>query len=231
MNQDTGSQHEWPAANGPGICAQKPDGFAAITHSSLAGVVLAGGASARLGRDKALLRFPETAKHDLLERTGGLLQGLCSAVFVVGRQHPGLVCLEDGFPGCGPAGGIATALAHTRSACLVLSCDMPFMERPVIEDLIAHRQSLDASGVLCTAYRREETGRIEALVAIYEASGLPLFEASLSRGELKVSRIIPLNRQRHLFYSEQRSLAFFNVNTPEDLELARHMAAERESSV
>lgn len=188
----------------------------------LTGVVLAGGRSSRLGRDKALLRLPDGTGVDLLARSVGLLEKVCGRAVVIGREHSGYVCFSDRVPGFGPAGGIATALEVTGTACLTLSCDLPFMRVAVLEQLLAEHAARPP-GVLSTAYRQKGTGRIEALVAVYEAEALPFFQACLREGQLKISLALPRQRQHFLDYSTEEALPFFNINSPADLEAARRM--------
>jgi molybdopterin-guanine dinucleotide biosynthesis protein A len=191
----------------------------------LTGVVLAGGASMRLGRDKALVRLggDDAAAPDLLARTVALLRDVCGSALVVGRMRPGCDCVADGVPGRGPAGGIATALEAAGGPCLSLSCDLPFMERGVLQRLIAARAKRP-EGTLFTAYAAQATGRIEALVAVYEHEALPLFQDRVARGLLKPIWVIPRERQHLVPYAAEQSRFFFNINRPADLEAARAMA-------
>src|ERR1700719_3624404 len=106
------------------------------SSSNVRGYVLAGGASSRFGRDKALLRF---GAIPLLLEIAQLAQTCTSQVKVVADpqkyRHLGsqLEILEDGWPGEGPLGGIITALQNTAATApdyqwnLILSCDMPFL--------------------------------------------------------------------------------------------------------
>ena len=194
---------------------------------SLTGVVLAGGLSSRLGQDKALLRLPDDPDVDLLTRTLSLLKTVCGRAVVIGRERPGATCFPDIAPGNGPVGGIATALERTRSPCLVLSCDLPFMTAPVLEALAAEHERRP-SGVLSTAYRQSATGRIEPLVAIYEADALPFFTTCLRENKRKLCFVVPPERQRYLSYSAGEALPFFNINCPFDLEIARGLLLERD---
>jgi molybdopterin-guanine dinucleotide biosynthesis protein A len=187
------------------------------------GVVLAGGLSSRLGRDKAALRLHgEDKALDMLARSAALLKCVCGKVIIVGRQIAGYVCYLDALPGNGPLGGIATALQTTGTACLVLSCDLPFMEEAVLERLLRAHEARPA-GTLSTAYKQRETGHIESLVAIYEVDVLPLFETCLDSKKLKISRILSAEQQHFLTYSTEEALPFFNINYPADLKVARLM--------
>ncbi len=227
-------------------------------------MVLAGGLSKRLGRDKAALRLSgygaadasankapcatckaadaapnacseavhsrsgedanaaitETVGPDLLNRTALLLQGLVPRVLIAGRAQAGFEHIDDERPGIGPAGAIATALRHTGQPCLVLSCDLPFMDAPTLTRLLEARAARPPRALL-TAWRCAQTGNVEHLAAIYEPAALPLLDASLERGLPKISLILPRERQHCLDYAPEEALPFFNINYPADLLLAR----------
>ena len=190
--------------------------------ADITGVVLAGGQSSRMGRDKATIALEQGESEDFLSRTAALLAVFCQQVLIAGRAHPDYAYCLDEVPGQGPMGGIATALASSGRACLVLSCDLPFMEPTVLERLVAHRARRFA-GALATLYRQKDTGHTESLVAVYEYAALPCFQACLRDNKLQVSRAIPLSLQHFLDYAPEEAQPFFNVNTPEDLLVARKL--------
>lgn len=210
--------------------------FPASDDASLAGVVLAGGKSTRLGQDKADIVFSGIT---LLDRAVKLLKGHCSTVCVVGRSSPldctgsergaghgGVSWVMDMVTGHGPAGGVATALKVLHRPCLVLSCDLPLMDGSTLQRLIKARNERP-QGALMTAFMQVETGYIEALVAIYEMEALPLLEAALEKGQFQLNRIVPEARRHHLPYSRDEAVPFFNVNHPAELSLLRTMEFSR----
>lgn len=186
----------------------------------LTGVVLAGGLSSRMGRDKALMKLMRGEEPDLLARAANVLSSCCRRVIVVGRAHPVHESYPDDIPGGGPVGGIATALEKARGPCLVLSCDLPFMEKKVVQRLAACRAGRPPDS-LATLYRQKDTGHVEALVAIYEYAALPFFQQCAREKRLKISLVIPQARQHFLEYEIDEALPFFNVNYPADLIVAR----------
>ena len=201
------------------------------TGASVAGVVLAGGLSSRLGQEKALLRVHGQGQPDLLRRTHNLLTALLPRCWVAcrpARPRAGYDCIFDQVEGLGPFSGVHAALRAAAEECfaavLALSCDLPFMDEATLRRLLAARETAPGQRLL-TTFRQRETGFIEALTAVYEVAALPLFDAALARGERKLSRVIPLERQRHIFYSQTEALPFFNINYPADLELVRRLLA------
>src|ERR1700688_130308 len=127
------------------------------SNSNARGYVLAGGASSRFGRDKALVRF---GAIPLLQEIVQLAQTCTSEVAVVAgaQKYVDLggefEIIEDRWPGEGPLGGIITALQHTaatnRSAewNLMLSCDMPFLTAELLVFLVAAASTRSATSNL-----------------------------------------------------------------------------------
>ena len=144
----------------------------------LFGLVLAGGASTRMQRDKAAISYHGQSQ---LEWTFRLLSHVCAATFVSvrpdQREEPtraGLPQIVDRQPGIGPIAGISAALqAHPKAAWLVVACDLPFLNETTLRHLIEHRDPTK----LATAYRSSHDGMPEPLCAIWEpAAREPVLE-------------------------------------------------------
>jgi len=154
----------------------------------VAGFILAGGPSSRMGRDKALL---EIAGVPLLARTARLLEPLVGSVTVVGSSSRyaalGLAVVDDDQPGQGPLGGMATALRI--SACdwnLVVACDLPYLNAPWLRYLIARAIRSGADALLPVSFD-EVFERFEPLCAMYHRRCLPAMLTALERGVRKVT--------------------------------------------
>ncbi|MDR2054822.1 MAG: molybdenum cofactor guanylyltransferase [Desulfovibrio sp.] len=193
----------------------------AHSRGDVVGVVLAGGKSLRLGRDKALLKLHGEDKPCLLSRTAALLREVCGDVAIAGRDVFGWRHIPDPAPGLGPAGGIAAALEFTGRACLVLPCDLPFMTRAVLENLLEAR-ARGRPETLLTAYKNFRTGRVEFLAAVYEQGALPYFQAGIMLGLLKTGLMLPEELQRHIACEPEDDRAFFNINAPGDVSFVLH---------
>lgn len=94
----------------------------------LAGVILAGGNSSRMGTDKSLLTLPNS-RVSLLEHCQRQLAFVCNNIFISGSQHD--QGIADVIPNCGPLSGIHGAITHFEmhnsniSELLVIAVDMP----------------------------------------------------------------------------------------------------------
>ncbi|WP_299944712.1 molybdenum cofactor guanylyltransferase [uncultured Microbulbifer sp.] len=108
-------------------------------NKSTIGVVLAGGRSRRMGRDKALLTHPECGSF--LEHAEALLRALPLAQVVTSGARPGGI--EDLVPERGPLGGLySVALATGAEAALVIPVDMPLLRRAHLAELLVQGQSI-----------------------------------------------------------------------------------------
>jgi molybdopterin-guanine dinucleotide biosynthesis protein A len=194
---------------------------------ALVGLVLAGGKSLRMGRDKACLLIDGST---LLARSVELARRFCAEVYVSGRKtHDAatrglsqgkLRWLPDDAPGLGPMGGIATGLQHLKRPLLVLPCDAPLLHAELLQRLLDARNAR-SENTLATAFVQPGTGYLESLVAIYEPEILPLLLDGLSRGVYALWRAVPAERWLRVPYDESEKIAFLNLNTAEELALFR----------
>lgn len=191
----------------------------------MAGVVLAGGLSRRMGRDKSLLRFGGDAAQTLLERGLAVLRPLCARTWVscrVGRLYAGQDCVPDILPSSGPICGVHAALVRARAegfpAVLALSCDMPFMRTDMMRRLLVSDTAVSGRPLM-TAFMAPN-GWTESLAALYRVEAIPFLEDAVARGRLKLREAVPPDLQAFVHYTAGDARIFFNVNTPQDLRLA-----------
>lgn len=191
----------------------------------IAGVVLAGGRSRRMGRDKSLLRLGGDTASTLLERSVALLRPLCEQVWVscrAGQTYARQNCVPDLLPASGPICGVHAALVRARAegipAVLALSCDLPLMHTGMLRRLVAAFAASPRQSLM-TAFMAPN-GWTESLAAIYRVEAAPFLEAAVARGHLKMREAVPLELQCFEKYGVEDARAFFNVNTPQDLQQA-----------
>ncbi len=187
----------------------------ATTAAPVYGLILAGGSSSRMHRDKAALEYRGKSQ---LERAFEVMSRHLTQVFVSVRagqttdptraQRPMIV---DSVAGKGPIVGIRSALeAHPRAAWLVLACDLPFLSDVALSQLLRERNAT----ALATAFRSAHDQLPEPLCAIWEPTAAPALAAYQAGGgdcprkfliRHAVSLLEPLDRH-----------ALDNVNTPEE---------------
>ena len=157
---------------------------------AFSGAVLTGGASRRMGRDKALV---EVGGRPLAVGVAEvLLDAGADEVFTVGGDLDalralGLQALADDHPGEGPLGGLLTALRRASNAMVaVLACDLPALEPQVIRRVVA---ALDAdTHAVCAVPVRD--GRLEPLHGAWRRSGRPQLQAAFDQGERAMHRAV-----------------------------------------
>jgi len=185
-------------------------------------IILAGGKSLRLGRDKAL---EEIGGKSLIERVIERLSSLGNEIIVVissSDQLPDLSAsrVVDIYPGKGALGGIYSGLrAATSFHSLVVACDMPFLSIALLRYLVETCPGFDI-------VIPRVAGNIEPLHAVYSKNCLTPIEAMLDEGKLRIADFFPAVRVRYVEEAEierfdPERLSFFNINSKADLEQAR----------
>ena len=192
---------------------------AAPGAATLYGLVLAGGRSRRMGRDKAALTYGGRAQ---LERAMALLAPHVERAFVSVRPdqraeplRARFAQIADAHENLGPIAGLLAAQAqHPEVAWLVLACDLPLLDAATLARLVRAR----AAGRTATAYRSSHDGLPEPLCAIYEPCSGELLRAFVAAGRDCPRRFL-LNADT-LLIDEPNPAALDNVNTPEEHRLA-----------
>ena len=159
-------------------------------------VILAGGLSERMGRDKARLRL----------RGRSLLAWVRVAARATG--WPVRVIRRDLIPRCGPLGGVWTALRRSRAERLLfLSCDMPF----VTPDLIRAVAQRKGRGVFV-----ESGAGVGFPFALDRATGFAAVEAALGARNFSLQSLAKTLRASRFKPRRAHCDVLLNLNTPED---------------
>jgi molybdopterin-guanine dinucleotide biosynthesis protein A len=184
----------------------------------VAAAILAGGRARRFGgRDKSRL---VVGGRTIIVRQCEVLQQVADEVFVVGPADGrfddlGLTVHPDRIPDAGALGGVYTALdAAAADRVLVIACDLPFLEAPVLERLVALAEGHDAAWV------RGARGP-EPLVACYQRRIRGLIAERLAKDE---RRIADLEQHLDIAWLEGAELdrlsagrnLLANLNSPDD---------------
>jgi molybdopterin-guanine dinucleotide biosynthesis protein A len=191
-----------------------------VSAPALYGLVLAGGSSSRMQRDKAALEYDGQSQ---LTRAARLLQRHVQQVFVSVRPTQAQDPLRKAWPliidtieGEGPIVGIRSALAaHRDVAWLVIACDLPFLSDATLEHLVAKRQP----AALATAYRSAHDGLPEPLCAIWEPAAAAALAAYQANGGRCPRKFLIRNEAPLLDAVDAHALD--NINTPQEYEQAR----------
>ncbi|MGB7339241.1 MAG: molybdenum cofactor guanylyltransferase [Phototrophicaceae bacterium] len=192
-----------------------------MTNYTLA--IIAGGKSSRMGTNKAVITFDgQTLIERIIEHTQDLGQQTTMLITNTPDEytHLNLPMFADVIPDSGSLGGIYSALYHSKTThTIVIACDMPFVSADVLRLMQTHADKADV--VVPTV-----EGYPQGLHAIYSKNCLEPIRAKIESKRLKV---IGFYEQVRVTYLDETALetvnsdglAFMNVNTPEELEIAR----------
>ena len=177
-------------------------------------VILAGGESRRMGRDKAEVMFQG---ETLLDRAIANLEPLFANI-VVSVRHPLSIKLPQVVDaGGGPMAGLVTALEDVRTDWIfAIGVDMPFIVPAVLKYMAAEREGRDA--VLA-----EVEGYLQPMPAFYARSScLPAMQSRIAQGCRSLMRLMPLLNSAVLTEKDLRLLdpdlrSFVDFDTPEDM--------------
>lgn len=190
--------------------------------------VLAGGQSHRMGRDKAFLSLGgKPVIQRVLERILPLSDDIILVTNTPEKYAPyaDYRITGDVYPGRGALGGIYTALTAARyQHCLIVACDMPFLNTRLLRYLA--RLAIFWN---CDVVVPQISGRWETLHAVYSKRCLEPIEQCLRQDQLRVCSFFEKVR---LYAVEQPRIerfdpllrSFLNMNTPEEWRSLQHIA-------
>ncbi len=186
---------------------------------SIFGLVLAGGASTRMQRDKAALDYHGRTQ---LEWAYDLIAPFCVTTFVSVRPdqrdeptRAKFPQIADRHPGAGPLAGISAALSeHPKAAWLVVACDLPFLTEETLQTLLDARDPRR----IATAFRSSHDGLPEPLCAIWEPAAREIALAQLAAAKLCPRKLLIHSDCKLIDLPDASALD--NVNTPDELSSA-----------
>ncbi len=183
--------------------------------NSIGLLILAGGKSQRMGRDKGTLKIgEETFIMRLLENMGDYDERIVSSSRKLYEEWDVTLADEAGTEGKGPAAGIVTALTYCKSdSLMVVPCDVPFADFSVAKKLAEVYLSLPEK--LKKPVVSESTNGIEPLVGIYPKAVLPIMRKAIDEGIYSVKDILKRIGYREVPIADEKLI---NINTPEDYE-------------
>ncbi len=187
---------------------------------NLFGLILSGGKSSRMGRDKAILKYH--GQQSQIEYMNELLNPYCQKIFVSTNPNRKILdekitekipAINDTFLDIGPMSGILSAFQqYPNMAWLVVACDMPFLTDLSIAQLVQNRNF----GKLATAFRSTENDFPEPLITIWEPKAYPKLLQMLAYG-IDCPRKTLINSDIELLENQWPS-ELQNINTKEEYE-------------
>ena len=200
-----------------------------MTHCmNVTGVVLAGGRSRRLGRDKAV---ELVGGEPLISRVIGRMSEVADEIVVVvnGIERASelplpqdAIVVVDAYPDKGSLGGIFSGLRAGREDwAMVVACDMPFVNVALLKHILGQREECDAVVPILD-------GRPEPIHAAYSKVCLPAIEKKILADDLKIAGFFDDVRVKFVGQIDVEKLdpdrlSFFNINTEQDLKKAAEL--------
>jgi molybdenum cofactor guanylyltransferase len=188
-------------------------------------LVLTGGKSTRMGQDKSQIEFHGKAQSEYI---ADLLEPFVENVYISCRpeqeneiktKHS---LLFDRIEGMGPYGGIISAfMSDPNKAWLVIACDLPLLNKDIVEQLIASRNT----SKVATAFNSPQNEFPEPLITIWEPRSYMRLLQFMTLG-FSCPRKVLINSNTELIQANNPSL-LMNVNTPEDLEQVKSILLEQ----
>lgn len=182
----------------------------------VAGLLLTGGASRRMGRDKAEL---VVAGERLVDRAARVLTAVCDAVLEVGPGRSSLVAVPDDSPGAGPLAALVSGTAALRAdghdgPVVLLGVDLPFVDVPLLE-LLARHPSTDTVVPVADGVR-------QSCCARYAPDALDTATELVDQGERALHALLATVPVVEVPEAEWRAVAhpdaLADLDTPDDLD-------------
>lgn len=200
-------------------------------YKDITGIILAGGKSKRMGLNKSFLKVGEVT---MIERTTELMKSLFERVILITNtpdeyKFLGIEMFEDIYKNVGPLAGIHSGLAHSiTDKNFIISCDIPFVNKGVIEFIINYKTNKSititkADGFvqqLCGLYSKQD---LQEIVELIEDDKLEINNSQkcgckvLQLVQKLDAEIIDIANE----YGGYEEGMFLNMNKPEDFELVR----------
>lgn len=186
-----------------------------------------------MGRNKALMRLGD---EPLIAHVIRQMESVTDELLLITNEPELYTALKlpmyrDILPDMGALGGIYTGLTYAANRIVIcVGCDMPLLQPNLLSHLTTLLDNYDAV-VPCVEVEDRSVSVLQTLAAIYTKGCLPIIDGMLADSELRVhalydrinARIVQPREWRRL---DPQGFSFFNINTPEDFEIAKRYIGE-----
>ena len=193
----------------------------------ISGVLLAGGKSRRMGKDKRILMI---SGKSLFTHALHVLESVFSEIIIVvdtissvvsGMNHQ---IVTDLIPDKGSAGGLYTGLTYaSNSQVFAVACDMPFLNPAVIKKICDMSGSSDVTMV-------KLSNGLHPMHSVYSKGCLPVLRRMIEADQLRIQDLLLQQDLKTTILGQEvvqevdpQFNSFLNVNTPADLEVAERL--------
>jgi molybdenum cofactor guanylyltransferase len=181
-------------------------------YDSITAVILAGGASRRMGRNKAHLILGDRLFIQIISEN---LRHCFRHIFIsagTADAYPtlGFPVIVDIYKGCGPIGGIHAALTCAETDWVfIIPCDIPFFSHTIVSELMEECRQTQAVVPV-------HSNMVHPLCAFYHTSCLDIVEWRIRNGKLSVREMLRNIHTRYVPIKKENAFRLVNINTPED---------------
>lgn len=193
----------------------------------LCAVILCGGQSRRMGRNKSLLEINNQKVIDIMVEE---VKQITNNVILIAKdeaayKHLNIPIYKDRYEDSGPLAGIETAMHHVEAeSYLFTACDMPFINKAIYRYLLQFLKDVDA---VVPKYE----GRVHPLASLYRRTCLPVIQGKLEEGDLRVRsfydevniKFVDDFKDFDPFHVKKH---FFNMNNPDQYKQAKDLASK-----
>jgi len=195
-----------------------------LAMAKVSGIILAGGKSSRMGTNKALI---ELGQVKIIENIVSVFSEIFKDIIIVSNNpeeytYLGHKVICDIIPCKGPLSGIHAGLHEAKYFhSFVAACDMPFIQKNLIELLVEECEDYDVTVPQLGKF-------LQPLYAVYSKNCIIPIEDSLNKNRFKITNFYETIKVKYINQDSIEKLGdsekvFFNVNTKEDLEKAKNM--------
>ena len=177
------------------------------------GIILAGGLSSRMGKDKSFIQLDE---HKMIEKIIALIRPFCDELLISANKNKykdfGYEIIKDKHKRIGPLGGIISCLNESSHELnIIISCDTPNISGKTILKLLQESKNYD---ITLPCYNN----RCEPLIAVYNRNCVEKLELMANSSSYKLQTIINnLNSNIIHFEESDKVEEFININSKKDL--------------
>ena len=194
--------------------------------SIINGLVLAGGKSKRMGRDKGSIEWHGKEQQHYM---ADLLRPLCNKIYISHRHgqeaktNKNYKTLVDTYTGIGPYGAILSAFRFQPDvAWFVVACDLPLLDTDTLKYLLVNRNA----AAMATTFQSPHDGLPEPLITIWEPRSREILLSFLANGYTCPRKLLIQSDAAHILQPPD-SNALMNVNTPEDFKKAEEIIIQK----
>jgi molybdenum cofactor guanylyltransferase len=219
-------RHLFPSIVGATLAVALSSGQVTLPTLSdtTAAIILSGGRSKRMGKNKALLPLPGNPSLTFVGHLSSILTSFCPEVIIVARDEsnaanfalPGVHVVTDEVPDYGPLMGLYSGLNAMRAQrALVIAVDMPFVRPELVSFLLSQPPSDSLLVPLVNTVP-------QVLLAVYPRAILPSIEDRLQQGRHDLRCLLEVVPVQYVEETQLRRIdpqlrSFVNINTPEEL--------------